>query len=287
MDTRQLEYFRAIARLGHLSRAAVQLGMTQPALSRAVDRLEADLGVPLFERAGRSIRPTAYGTAFLVHAERALDALEAGRREVADMAGAERGTIALGFLRTLSARYVPELVRAFSREHAGVRFRFVQSNGAGLDRQLAAGDIHFALTAGPLGHDRFSWTRLTTQQLVLIVPPDHRLARERDVRLADVASETFISFPRGHAIRDLTDDLCKRTGFEPAVAFEGDESSSVRGFVAAGFGIALVPDTGVLDDLPSLHVVDPPAEREIGLAWVPRRYLSLAERAFRDYLLAQ
>lgn len=284
MDWRQLEYFRTVARSGHVTRAAAELGMTQPALSRAVDRLERELGVPLFERAGRSIRLTHYGETFLPRVERALDELATGRQELADMAGAEHGTIVLGFLRTLATRYVPELVRSFARKRPTVRFRFVQTNAAGLDRQLAGGGVHLALTTGPAPGSSVRWVRVTTQRLILIVPPDHRLAGAASARLAEVAGDTFISFPRGHAIRDLTDELCRRTGFTPEIAFEGDESSSVRGFVGAGFGVAVVPDTGGADDLPALHITEPPAEREIGLAWVPGRYLSRAEREFAAFV---
>jgi LysR family transcriptional regulator, transcription activator of glutamate synthase operon len=267
-----------------MSQTAQGLGMTQPALSRAVDRLEVEVGVPLFERFGRAIRLTAYGAAFLTRVESALNELEAGRRELTDMAGSERGTIALGFLRTLGPRYVPELVRAFGRIFPAVHFRFVQSNGAGLERQLVEGNINLALMTQTLAGKRLTWKRTLTQPLLLLVPPNHRLATEKCTRLADLADETFIAFPRGHAVRDMTDELCRTIGYAPDVAYEGDESSSIRGFVSAGFGVALVPDTGVADPLPALQIIDPPAEREIGLALVPGRYLSLAEREFVDFL---
>jgi LysR family transcriptional activator of glutamate synthase operon len=287
MDWRQLEYFRALGRLGNMSRAAEQLHLTQPALSRAVDRLESEIGAPLFERVGRTIRLTQYGTAFLQRVERALDELEAGRREIADMAGSERGTIGLGFLRTLGPRYVPQLVRAFENTSPGVRFRFVQSNGAGLERQLIDGGINLALMTRSLVGKRPKWERIMTQPLLLIVPPNHRLASRDVVRLADLENETFIAFPRGHAVRDMTDELCRNVGYAPDVAVEGDESSSIRGFVSAGFGVALIPDTGIADDLPSLRIVDPPAERDIGLATMPGRYLSLAEREFARFLSSE
>ena len=284
MDWRQLEYFRTVGRLGNVSRAAQKLKMTQPALSRAIDRLEAELGVPLFERAGRTIRLTRYGSAFLARVENALGELDAGRRELADMASSERGTIALGFLRTLGPRYVPELVREFGKRRPGVHFRFVQSNGAGLEQQLLSGDINLALMTRSLAGKRLLWKGTLTQPLLLIVPPGHRLAREQSVRLADLSDETFIAFPRGHAVREVTDELCRTKGYSPDVAYEGDESSSIRGFVSAGFGVALVPDAGVDDGLPALRIVDSPAAREIGLAVVPGRYLSSAEREFVDFL---
>jgi DNA-binding transcriptional LysR family regulator len=279
----RLVYFRVVARLQHISRAATELGITQPALSRAIARLERDVGVKLFVRRGRTIALTRYGSAFLRHAERALDAIDTGVREIGDLAGADAALVSLGFLRTLGAAMVPELVRAFRAEHPDVRFAFTQNNGVALEALLVAGEVAMTLTVGPPKQAALRWERVTTQRFVLIVPPEHRLAKRVSVKLGDLREETFLSFKPGHAVREFTDELCRRVGFVPAIAFEGDESNSIRGFVNAGFGIALVPQTGTFDDLPSIHIADARAEREVGIAWLDERALSDAERAFRDF----
>jgi LysR family transcriptional regulator, transcription activator of glutamate synthase operon len=285
MDMRQLEYFREVGKVSHITRAAERVGITQPTLSRAIERLELEVGVPLIERSGRSIRLTPYGTAFWKHVDRALESIEAGRREIADMAGEECGTVALGFLWALGERLVPELVRVFAGQHPHVRFRFVQNNGFELERLLIAGDINFAMLAGPIAENRLEWQAVTVQHLVLIVPPGHRFAERRTIRLAEAAREAFVLFPPGHALRAFTDDLCRRADFTPEMGYEGDQSSSIRLLVAAGLGIALVPDTGATDALPALRIEDLPAAREIGIAWVRERYLSLTECAFREHVL--
>jgi DNA-binding transcriptional LysR family regulator len=285
MDVRQLEYFHEVGKASHISRAAETLGITQPTLSRAIERLEREVGAPLIERSGRSIRLTSYGTAFWRHIDRALESIEAGRRELADMAGDERGTVALGFLWALGERLVPELVRGFAAKHPAVRFRFVQNNGFELERLLIAGDINFAMLAGPIADQRLAWEAVAVQQLVLVVPHGHRFAKRRTIRFAEAAPETFVLFPPGHALRAFTDDLCRRANFAPAIGYEGDQSSSIRLLVAAGLGIALVPDTGAMDGLPALRIEDLPASREIGIAWVGDRYLSLSECAFREHVL--
>src|ERR671926_45590 len=105
-DWHLLECFRVAGRLQHVTRAAETLGTSQPALSRALARLQADLGVPLFQRAGRSLRLTRYGESFLARVERALSEIEEGRRELADLTEPERGVVALGFLRTLGAKFI-------------------------------------------------------------------------------------------------------------------------------------------------------------------------------------
>src|ERR1051325_2550432 len=138
-DWHLLESFRVAGRLQHVTRAAEQLGTSQPALSRALARLQADMGVPLFERAGRSLRLTRYGETFLARGERALSEIAEGRRELAALIEPERGVVALGFLRTLGAKFIPELVRRFNVAHPQVRFNFVQNNSAAIEEQIERG----------------------------------------------------------------------------------------------------------------------------------------------------
>jgi DNA-binding transcriptional LysR family regulator len=286
-DWHLLECFRVAGRLQHVTRAAEQLGTSQPALSRSLARLQSDLGVQLFRRAGRSIRLTKPGEVFLARVERALEEIENGRRELGDFKAADRGTIALGFLRTLGAKYIPELVRRFSLAHPEVQFAFVQNNSATIEAQLERGELDLIFVAVPPGHAGFGWSRIVDQQLVLIVPRDHRLARRRHVRLREMANERFVSFKQGHAIRRMTDDLCKAAGFVPQISFEADDSSSVPGFVAAGFGIGIVPPEACgYADVASLKITEPVARRPIGIAWVEDRYLSASARLFREFVTA-
>ena len=284
-DWHLLECFRVAGRLQHVTRAAEQLGTSQPTLSRSLARLQSDLGVQLFRRAGRSIRLTKPGELFLSRVERALDEIENGRRELADFKAADRGAISLGFLRTLGAKYIPELVRRFSLVHPAVRFAFVQNNSAAIEAQLERGELDLIFVAVPPAHAGFAWRRVVDQQLVLIVPRGHRLAKRRQVKLRDVAGERFVSFKQGHAIRRMNDDLCTAAGFSPDISFEADDSSSVPGFVAAGFGVAIVPPEACgYADVASLRIAEPDARRPIGIAWVEDRYLSASARLFRDFV---
>lgn len=286
-DWHLLECFRVAGRLQHVTRAAEQLGTSQPALSRSLARLQSDLGVQLFRRAGRSIRLTKPGELFLLRVERALDEVENGRRELADFKAADRGAVSLGFLRTLGAKYIPELVRRFHIRHPAVRFTFVQNNSAAIEEQLERGELDLVFVAVPPGREGFDWTPVADQEFVLIVPHTHRLARRRRVRLHEVANEPFVSYKQGHAIRQITDGFCRAAGFSPATSFEGDDSSSMPGFVAAGFGVAIVPpEASKYADVVSLKITEPIARRAIGVAWARGRHLSASARLFRDFAAA-
>jgi DNA-binding transcriptional LysR family regulator len=284
MEWQQLEYLRVMGQLEHVTRAAEQLGITQPALSRSIARLERELGVPLFVPVGRSVRLSRYGQAFLRRVERALDEINDGRSELRDMTGSERGTIALGALRSLATQYAPELMQRFARRHPEVRFVFTEDNRKRLVGHLEEGGVNLCLTVR-VEHPRFAWRRIAQQELVLIVPPAHRLAQRRSVKLIEVADERFVSFKHGHQVRADTEELCRNAGFTPLIAAESDESSSVRGLVAAGSGVAIVPRSGTSMRVVSLIIDGPPAVRDIGIAWVTDRYLSQAERMFRQFVI--
>jgi DNA-binding transcriptional LysR family regulator len=288
LDWNHLEFFRVTGRLQHVTRAAEQLGMSQPALSRALAQLERTLGVPVLERAGRSIRLTRHGETFLRRIERAHADIEEARLELADVAGSHRGAVALGFMRTLGADYVPNVVRRFTLRFPGVRFTFIQNNSDMLTDLLLKGEADLIFTAVPAVHPKLSWSQTAHQNLVLIVPKDHPLARRRTVALRDMAAEKFVSFKPEHAMRRLTDDLCQQAGFTPSFSFEGDDSSSVPGFVAAGFGVAIVPpEAGRFPGVVSLTISRPSVRRAIGMAWVEDRFLSASARSFRDFAIAQ
>ncbi len=286
IDWRKLEYFRVAGRLQHVTRAAEELNTSQPALSRALARLEHELGVPLFAPRGRSIRLTRYGEVFLNRIERALKEVDEGLLELGDLANPRGGVIELGFLRTLGAEFVPQLVRQFGEQFPEVRFHLTPNYGAALAEQLQNGGLDLAFCAEPLEGSPLSWMPVKDQDLILIVSRSHPLAECGQVALADVCDEKFVAFKSG-AIRRLTDALCAKAGFVPSIVFEGHDSSSVPGLVAAGCGVAVVPpESGKAPGVVGLRITNPSPRRAIGVAWIDGRYLPASARAFRDFVIA-
>lgn len=286
MEWYQLEYFAMVARLQHVSRAADRLGISQPALSRSIHRLERDLGVELFERSGRAIRLTRAGEEFLPYAERALQELSQGRRVLNDLQGSTAQTIALGFLHTLGVEFVPKLVRAFKLQRPDVGFDFDQNASHVILRKLEEGDLDLCFASGPIDDARLTWERLVDEEVIVIVPKGHRLAARRSVQIRELADEQFISYKSGLTMRELGDDLCSSAGFGAKIAFEGDEPGTVGGFVAAGLGIAIVPaDTSPVRHTVRLRISAPMVKRSLGIVWATNRYLSAAARAFRDHAI--
>ncbi len=290
MDLQRLSYFLAVARAEHVTRAAETLGITQPALSRAIARLEAEVGVPLFERSGRSLRLNRHGRTLQASAERAFAELERGRREIAEQLDANHGTIALGFLHTLGIGLIPELIGAFRRDAPHVKYDLVQNAADTIYRQLADGEVDLCFgSRPPADATGLVWRELYREDLELAVPPDHRLARRRSVRLAEVADDAFVALRPAYSIRQLGDAFCAQAGFTPRIAFEGEEVATVRGFVAAGLGVALLPVSQGRSpiDPPQIPVRSPRCYRRLGLAWSTDRFESEAVRRFREFVIAR
>jgi DNA-binding transcriptional LysR family regulator len=287
----RLRQFVVVAREEHLTRAAEILGVPQPTLSRSIARLESELGVALFTRPGRSIKLTRHGRALVDSAERALLTLAPPLRVLAGEADPGRGRVALGFLHTLGGEAVPRLLRDFRAQYPEVRFALIQGNSEVLLTRLREGEIDVSLTAPlPDASGGVTARTLDEQRIDLFVPAGHRFAgRQRGgVRLADAADEDFICMEPGFGLRAITDDLCRAAGFEPRIAFEGEEADTARGLVGAGLGVSLLPaTTSSLADpaVAAVRITTPKAARTVGLAWMADRPLTAPVAAFRDFAL--
>ncbi|MEV0849718.1 LysR family transcriptional regulator [Streptomyces sp. NPDC049954] len=284
----RLAAFAGVARTEHVTRAAHDMRVPQSTLSRALARLEDDLGVSLFARRGRTLSLTPAGRTFLVSVERALGEVERAAEEVRADADPATGKVAFGFLHTLGSETVPGLIRAFRAGHPRIRFTLVQTYGEAMLERLRSGELDLCLTSPVPEAPDLVARRLDEQRLRLVVPEDHRLAARRGVRLAEAAEETFVTLEAGYGLRRITDALCAEAGFRPKVAFEGEEAETLRGLVAAGLGVALLPPPAVpRPGVAELTVTTPRAVREIGLAWREGHHDSPPVAAFKRFLLSR
>jgi DNA-binding transcriptional LysR family regulator len=284
MDLLQLHAFRTVARLEHVTRAAEELMVAQPALSKTIARLEAELEVALFDRLGRRVSLNACGRAFLRHVERIFREMEDGRQELTDLAGLERGTVTVA---ATTLRLLPDLLSAFRERHPGVKFRLSQASTTEMQEQLVGGEIDLCLASAPIAGPALRSVALFTEEILLAVPPRHRLAGHERISLGEVTAESFISAKRGYWSRDLTDDACRQAGFIPDIICEGDEPGAIRSLVAAGLGVAFLPMSsrraGAGPEVAWLHITEPVCQRTVSLVWREERYLSAAARRFRQF----
>ena len=284
----RLARFAAVARLQHMTRAARQLGVPQSTLSRSLARLEAELGVTLFARQGRALRLTRAGLTFQGAVERALAEVERAAESVRADADPDAGRIAFGFLHALGHETVPALLSAFRAEHPRVRFQLAQTYSDELLARLRSGALDLCLISPLPEEPGVVVRRLDEQRLRLVVPAGHRLSGRRRVRLAEFAADPFVTLEPGYGLRRITDALCAEAGFTPKVAFEGEEAETLRGLVAVGLGVALLPPPpaprpGVVE----LDLTGRRAVREIGVAWLDGRRDTPPVAAFKSFLLSR
>jgi LysR family transcriptional regulator, transcription activator of glutamate synthase operon len=294
MDTDALRWLQQVADGTTVTEVSDLEPVTQSGVSRALARLEAQIGTPLLRRSGRTLRMTHAGAVFKPHLDALLHNLDDGIAAVSQLIDPDSGVVALAFQQSLGTWLVPDLARSFRTAHPGVRFRLTQvrdePNSAALDGGNA--DLELGSRRPQNPPDADVHTRLIAlEPLRLALPREHRLAGQRRVRLADVADEPFISLRSASALRRLTDDLCEQAGFRPDVIFEGDDLSNVRGFVAAGLGVAVVPAprAGSPEAVPGpvtyTELADPGAVREIFLTWSAERRLLPATDLFRRHVI--
>jgi len=288
MELSQLRYFQAVARTQHITRAAAELYVAQPSLSRTVARLEAELGMPLFDRTGRRIRLNHFGEILLGHVERALRELDDARLELSDAAGEERGSVAVA---AETLRALTELVADFRASAPRIELRLYQSSAATMATQLRAGEVDLALASQRLAGDDLEQLELFTEEVLLAVPPDHHLARRRKISVAELVEEPFVTTRSGQWQRTLLDQLFAGTGRAPMIACEGDEPAAIRGLIAAGVGLGLLPTisrrTTGTPKVAWVHLDVEIARRTLRLYWNRERYLTAATRRFRDFTSAQ
>lgn len=282
MELLQLQYFQTVARLEHMTKAAEELRVAQPALSKTISRLEKDLGVPLFDRQGRQIRLNSFGKAFLKKAETALKALEEGRREVADLAGMERGSI---YLVTSTLERLSEPLAAFRSQYPEVNFRITQASMEEMGAVLAKGDVDFSFTAIPIEQLGIRQLDIVGEEVFLGVPPGHPLAGRKSVSLSETAEEPFICYKEGYPFRKMNDEFCRLAGISRHVVCEVDEPASIASLVSAGLGIAFVGSCSPNVSFVRIPIKDPVCYRTFRLAWLENHYLSAAALKFKDFLV--
>lgn len=285
MELLQLKYFQTVARLEHMTKAAEELHIAQPALSKTIARLEQDIGVPLFDRHKQKIRLNSYGRLFLQQVEPALTMLEEGRRQVADQAGLEQGRIVLA---TTNHKCDAEFISSFLSAYPKVNLRLTQTTSHEEKIELLLdGELDFCITSLPIEHEEIESIEFLREEIFLAVPSGHPLSNRTRICLSELAGEPFIGLDRKHSYRVLTDQLCKSAGFEPTISCEVDDTTVMSAFVKAGMGVALLTEPAKLKEpsLVLLPIEQPVCQRAFLLAWSRHHYLSKAAHTFRDFLI--
>ncbi|TMF01399.1 MAG: LysR family transcriptional regulator [Chloroflexi bacterium] len=291
MEMHQLAYFESVSRHLHFTRAAEELNVAQPSVSQQIRKLETELGAPLFHRMKRHVALTEAGKTFLPHARAVLQRVDEARLEVQELSGLRRGTLAVGAPPSVGTHLLPRALAAFSSRHPGIALAFREAGSRTLLGLLEQGELDMAVVIQPIRHPALETRPLLEEELLLAVPRRHPLASgQRRVRLAQLREEPFVLLREGaYDLRDQTLAACRRSGFDPVVALDGGEMDSMLRFVAAGIGVAILPEMVLADierpDGPvAVRRLQPKLTRSLVLARRRDRYFSAAAREFTGVL---
>ena len=287
VEARQLRYFSAVAHRLNFTRAAEDLHIAQPALSQAVQQLERELGVLLFERTTRGATLTPAGEVLLRGASRTLRELEATVDEVRSLSGQVTGRVRLGAWQSMEVR-LPELLAAFRRAHPAVDVVVDELVSDAMLEGVRAGTLDAAMV---VHRPHVSMSGLASRSFAsepydLAVAEEHPLARRKAVRLDDLADEPFIMHRPGSAVRDQILRACADAGFQPRIALETGEMSAARAFVAAGLGVTILPRSSLASPGPAVRTVAlrPVLRRTSVLVWSEKRHGTPASRSFLQFV---
>lgn len=285
MDLRTLHAFVEVVRRGGFSAAAEVIHASQPTVSKAVKQLEAELGAPLLDRLGHEVRMTAMGEVVYRRAEAMLAERDNLIAELAELRGLRRGRLRIGIPQLGSSIIFAPLVTQYRRRYPEIDIDLVEQGSNPLKDAVRAGQLELAASIAPI-EDEFARLSLRDEPLMLMLPPGHRLAGRKAVRLAELAEDSFILFEAGFALNSLIVEACRDRGFTPREAARSSQPDFIMVLVATGLGIALLPRlvTASRSDLPvQLALLDEPDVRwQLSLIWRRGAALSPAARAWLD-----
>jgi DNA-binding transcriptional LysR family regulator len=246
MELRHLRSFAVLAEERHFGRAAERLHIAQPALSQQVKQLERELGVTLFTRTTRRVELTGAGARFAEHARTVLGDVGRAEDDMALLASGRAGRVSVGFIGTATYDVLPRVAREVRRELPDVELVL---QGELLSPRLESGladrtyDVAL-LRPDPLNHKHLEIRPLRSERLVAVLPTGHPLARRRRIAVSALAGEPFVMHPSGHrsSIHEEVLAACAAAGFAPESVLEVSETATLVVFVAAGLGVALVPE---------------------------------------------
>lgn len=290
MKLHQLNYFVALARLEHYTKAAEEIGISQPTLSHAIAGLEEELGVKLFRKQGRNVVLTKYGRFFLGYVEESMNVLELGVSKTKGMAGQTKGVIDLAYIYTLGSEFVPRLVGDFLRSHEELEteFHFTVGNTSELIQGLKDEKYDIAFCSMMENEPEVSFTPVGTQNLVVVIPKQHPLSGRGEVDLEEAALYPQIYFTQGSGLRPVVDRLFEMAKIRPQIAYEIEEDGAMVGLVAQNFGIAVMPDIPLLKNMnvEVLKLRSPRYQRYIYMALSKENYQTPIVEKFAEYVKA-
>jgi DNA-binding transcriptional LysR family regulator len=292
LDVRRLVLLAEVIDSGSMTAAAEALSYTPSAVSQQLRRLEAEVGQPVLQRQARGVTATEAGAVLARYARRVERQLSAAEADLADIAGLRRGQLDIGTFPTIGSSLMPLAVSAFKSRHPGIRLSVRSGRLEALTEMLESGVIGLSLLWdyewNRLDPSDFQLTHLLDDPTMLVVAADHRVARRRQVSMAQLADEEWIVRADNHPVAGVLVRACRAAGYEPRISFHANDYQEAQAMVSVGLGIALAPRTAVTNKHPDVRVIslgNTAPSRRILVANRHDRVRAPSEDAMRQILL--
>ncbi len=284
MEFHQLEYLVALAEEGSFTRAAERLSIAQPSLSQQIQKLEREIGQPLFDRLPRGVTATEAGERLLGHARRILAEIEDAKRQARELRDTVSGTLTIGAIPTIAPFLLPSVMKAFAAQFPDVRLELVEDVTSKLLEQLDQGRLDLAVMSDADPGRSLILEPIGREPLLLLLPEGHRLAKRKSVAWADIHTERFLVLHDMHCLSGQVMLFCRPQGLKPAIAARGAQLMTLAEMISAGLGVSVVPTMMRACDAGAGRVYRPfasdPPSRAICVAWSLFRYRTNAAREF-------
>ena len=286
MDFDQLETFLEVARLSSFSRAAEKRFRTQPAISAQIRALEEEIGARILDRSGGKVSITAAGKLFQKYAEETLEARKAVLTAIAETERVPRGEIIAGANEGTCLHILPEVFAQFKKQYPDVAVNIKSADYAKILDSVIDNSVDFGVVSMPVGDPRLTVVLIHRDELVIIVPPQHPLAKLKSATIGDAARFPLVVPKAGHT-RDALEDLFYENKLKPRYAMELDSSELLKRFVAADVGVGFIARSNVQEDvranvLVAIPISDAQVRRDLALVFRKDKALSRAALAFID-----
>lgn len=286
LEFQQLEQFVAVAREKNFTRAAEELHISQSALSRSIQKLEDQLGQPLFERKPREVVLTDLGELLL---ERAKEILYLVEDTVSLLSDTHRhGRIRLGAIPTIAPYFLPGLLSGFARKHANISVVVQEDTTENLIKRCSHGEIDLAILAMPVIAKYLEVEKLFEEELLLVVPPGHALASRDEITATAVEEYPFVMLNEAHCLSENIESFCRQQSVQPVTVERTSQLATVEELVALGHGVSIIPEMARRLDVSERRLYRSFSEnkpaRTVAMMWNPYRYQSKWVKALMEHL---
>lgn len=288
MEIRHLECFMAVARCGNFTKAAEQIHLSQPSISKMIKEIEAQMNIELFYRDTKHVELTDAGIAFLEQAQQIVALFDNLTTNIDGLLAEKSGKIRIGLPPITSITMFSQVLGFFKKEHPNIELQLFEFGSKTIEKAIQDGELDIGIVSAPVTNEElYEMFWLTRDSLEVVMHPEHALADKSTVAISDLASESFVLYSKDFRLHDQIIERCRLEGFEPKIMFETSQLEFMIQIAAVNVGIVLLP-TRISRKLDSSQVVSRPLSGrpiylQLGVIWKKGRYLPHAARRWIEF----